>query len=175
MSMINSTVNWRAISQEISEIRRETKAVSTKNKHRNTINRERRAKRKALEQDGVDTSRMVSLKPLPLMFSVPEWVKRKIKCDADAKAVLSRRTPENWLSIIESKLIEPVRTRAACIVWWDYFSNRVVSEAWPHLNKFIDGHKIGVPDDIIADALVQIGYTRWQAFLRIIKQQDDNN
>ena len=64
-----------------------------------------------------------------------------------------------------------VQKPVARIVWWDYFSTRIVAERWPHLDKLIHCPNGEVLEEISSQemraALVKVGYTAEKAALRI--------
>jgi len=47
-----------------------------------------------------------------------------------------QRSPEEWLEAIQ-QVPENVRPYIANVVWWDFFSNNMVSKRWPHLDEYI--------------------------------------
>lgn len=56
----------------------------------------------------------------------------------------------------------PARWAAARIVWWDFFSNRLVGDRWPHLDRMLL-HRDEVEAGVLVDALVAVGYPRPRA------------
>jgi hypothetical protein len=77
-----------------------------------------------------------------------------------ARAVLNARGPKQWLSAIKSIRGPSVRIQAACVVWWDYFAHREVTERWPHLDEYVRAWK---PEMIfnqprLEAALLKVGY-----------------
>lgn len=85
-----------------------------------------------------------------------------------ARAVLNARTPDEWRSAIDAITDPNTRTQAACIVWWDYFASRLVSEAWPHLDEYRNAWKVEMLFDQpkLQSALLQIGYSPNDALTR---------
>lgn len=73
--------------------------------------------------------------------------------------------PEEWRRRLKL-LPAPQRIAVARIVWWDHFAERLFSERWPHLDGMIK-HRDEVPDDVLVDGLVAVGYERAHAVSRI--------
>lgn len=54
-----------------------------------------------------------------------------------ARVRLNRRKPEEWRMVIDAIADPILRTQAACIVWWDFFAHRDVTDRWNHLDDYI--------------------------------------
>lgn len=80
---------------------------------------------------------------------------------------LKRRSPQAWKCAVELIPDKIVRTRVACIVWWDYFAGRRYVDRWPHLDKYLDREFVPVQRDILSRALHAAGYSPWHATWRL--------
>jgi len=89
-----------------------------------------------------------------------------LKRESEAKKAMQELQPEQWLARIE-ELPNPVKTRAAWIVWWDFFSYRDVPDRWPHLDHLINAKCEPVTDGDLALALNILGYTPYSATARV--------
>ena len=80
------------------------------------------------------------------------------------------RTPEKWSQIVRT-IADPIeRVSVACIVWWDFFSQRIRDEGqpeWTHLNDLIDGFRDHAPIVKIVNALIDCGYHPFDAAVRV--------
>ena len=77
-----------------------------------------------------------------------------------ACVVLREKTPERWRTELDLLVENPeARTRAACLIWWDYFAHRPARYPWPHLNDLLAAPYVEVSDAEIAQALEQCGYS----------------
>ena len=87
--------------------------------------------------------------------------------DSKAYKALEKVRPSEWVRRIDG-LDEYLRDPVACILWWDFFSMRLVGERWPHLDKYLPFHEHPeIPTDAIVEALIAIGYPPSRAALRM--------
>lgn len=61
----------------------------------------------------------------------------------------------------------PARYACARIVWWEFFSMRLMPERWGHIDMMLR-RRDEVPDDVLVEALVQVGAPRAWAEKRVI-------
>ena len=97
------------------------------------------------------------------MSHKPKLTAREHKAKVAAKkkrAILNARCPEEWRSAIDTITDPSIKIQAACIVWWDYFAHREVSDRWPHLDECVQAWnvRIHVPQSQFEAALLSIGY-----------------
>ena len=80
------------------------------------------------------------------------------------------KTPEDWNTEIR-KIADPIaRSSVACIVWWDFFSQRVRSngqEQWTHLNDLLDDFREHPSVISVVNALIDCGYHPFDAVVRV--------
>ena len=105
------------------------------------------------------------------MSHKPKLTAREHKAKVAAKkkrAILNARSPEEWRSAIDTITDPNTRTQAACIVWWDYFAHREVSNRWPHLDEYLNAWNVAllIPPDALRAALMQVGYLEVDAVNR---------
>jgi len=93
------------------------------------------------------------------------------------KRQLIHRKPEQWRSLIASIKSKPYRIQAACIVWWDYFSN---NHKLPHPNFFTPlmqqwDSSVRLDPDLLSVTLQSIGYSPASAHQRadILRQANE--
>jgi hypothetical protein len=120
---------------------------------------------------GVHTSEKIKK---PKIDKTPQQVAKQ-----ETLRELEKRTPEEWEKLIEGIVNLEVRTRVACMVWWDYFSFREVAEKWPHLDKYLAlafpaGQTAEINPSVteIVRALESIGYANGLATSRACKVDD---
>ena len=97
------------------------------------------------------------------MSHKPKLTAREHKAKVAAKkkrAILNARSPEEWRSAIDVITDPSIKIQTACIVWWDYFAHRVVSNRWHHLDEYVQAWNvhIHVPQSQFEAALLSIGY-----------------
>jgi hypothetical protein len=74
--------------------------------------------------------------------------------------------PAEWVERLRA-VPTPARYAAARIVWWEFFSMRLVPVRWPHIDKLI-AHREEVHDKDLVEALIVVGAPRAWAERRII-------
>lgn len=87
------------------------------------------------------------------------------------KTLLSKElrevSPQEWVLRI-AKLPSKLHPVVSCIVWWDWFSERLVPDRWPHMDQYLPFREHDdIPAIEIIEALVQIGYPQRKAELRM--------
>ncbi len=75
-------------------------------------------------------------------------------------AILRSRSPVEWLKSIRRIKSRLCRTKAACIVWWDFFAERTGEDRWEHLDKYLRSWNVRqkVTPAQLEAALLSIGY-----------------
>lgn len=79
---------------------------------------------------------------------------------------LDMKPPEDWVKDIDKIPTIARRKKAACLIWWDYFSARNTSEAWPHLDKYLIMKLEPVENDDLYHDLLSCGYNKYKAWTR---------
>jgi hypothetical protein len=74
--------------------------------------------------------------------------------------------PAEWRARLMT-VTPPARYACARIVWWEFFSMRLVPVRWPHIDKMI-AHRDEVEDKALIEALITVGAPRAWAERRII-------
>jgi hypothetical protein len=97
---------------------------------------------------------------------------RVFDSEKTVKVKLNSRTRSAWLRKIESIDDLVVRTRAACIIWWDYFSNSKSYGKPSELEWFLGEGYQGIMDEevgdnLLADTLIKCDYTPSMAINRV--------
>ena len=59
---------------------------------------------------------------------------------------LKSKPPEQWRAQLDAVSDPDVRNRVACLIWWDFFGHRSVSNRWPHLDEFVSARYVPVSD-----------------------------
>ena len=77
-------------------------------------------------------------------------------------------SPQEWVLRI-AKLPKRLHAVISCIVWWDWFSERTVSERWNHMDQYLPfrEHDPDISVEELIEALVKIGYPQRKAELRM--------
>ena len=89
----------------------------------------------------------------------------KVKHEYETKQ-LKQIAPQEWVRRINT-LPAKIRDEAACIIWWDHFSGRLVGEAWSHLNGYLTKRFVSAPRIQLVNALIKCGYPEVYANKRI--------
>lgn len=109
-----------------------------------------------------------TIKPtLELPHKLAKWASDILLKERMNKATLKLKTPETWLEEIE-QLPSPVKERCACLIWWDYFGDKLKADRWPHLDKFLSVPFVLADEGEIAQGLHKCGYTPYAAKMRIM-------
>lgn len=96
------------------------------------------------------------------------------RTDAAWSRLAKARTPEEWRAYVDKIQNKVIQAKTACIIWWDHFGRRKVSEAWTHLDEFMkDGAWRGADNDLVCKELILIGYPEKMAERRVKEEQDD--
>jgi hypothetical protein len=93
-----------------------------------------------------------------------------LEMEASVKRSISLRSPEIWAEEIE-KLPESVRVAVACVVWWDFFGQRLSSERWGHLDKWTKAKYVPATQEELTRGLFAVGYSPWVATNRAQEDQ----
>jgi hypothetical protein len=109
---------------------------------------------------------------VPLKHALSASDRDIIRREAEAQAALRERTPEDWRARIDSIPAE-FRLALAQIVWWDYFSEREHTQAWPQLDEYVDrfwnrAHANDAPASVIKQYLAELGYTPYSVETRLL-------
>ena len=83
-----------------------------------------------------------------------------------AHAILRDRLPEEWVEQL-NKLPRTIRPIVARIVWWDWFSMRLVPVRWHHLDQYLTHCQTPPPDEEVIAGLVSVGYPVIRAKKRV--------
>ncbi len=79
--------------------------------------------------------------------------------------------PEQWRERVLGLPQGNLRRAAAAVVWWDFFSDRMSGQAWPHLDEWLGGKWLPAAQEPSRDelraALVAVGYTERRAQRRL--------
>jgi hypothetical protein len=110
-------------------------------------------------------------KRIPYAKTISKESRAIMKAETVSRRVLKDRAPEVWVAMIED-LEEPIKTRAAKIVWWDFFGNRFVSERWPHLDGYLNRPIEFVAHEDLVSALYKLGYSAYYATNRIDTEEE---
>jgi len=101
-------------------------------------------------------------------------MKKSHNTNRELPATLRKRTPEQWVELLEQIKDKTLKNKVGCLVWWDYFAQRTTKNAVPHFDVYRNGYEAGVnnqpDDDDLIKALDVIGYKN--AKKRVIKNQD---
>ena len=84
---------------------------------------------------------------------------------------LRNLTEQEWMNRI-LELPSKVQASIARIVWWDFWSNRLVSERWTLFDDFLKFDEREetdpIPSSVLADHLKEIGYPQYRISLRLM-------
>lgn len=88
-----------------------------------------------------------------------------LKSEAEIKRELTAREPEEWLRIIVT-FRGNLRTRLACLIWWDFYGIRTGKDRWDNLDPFLSAPHTDCCQDKLKDALLKCGYSETMATQR---------
>jgi hypothetical protein len=94
----------------------------------------------------------------------------KIRCRAELKL----RSPSEWKAILLTIPDQDIRTRVACIVWWDYFASRPYRRRWSHLDQYLRSPFVAVDHDALVAGLIQVGFVPPLAIARVHSVVDES-
>ncbi len=152
--------------KQMEQVRAHMDNIREKNAATIALNRDILRKHKLEYPDTIPRLSRVKNAPIhPMPLRAESWVKPLLERESQVLRDLKAKTPEAWAADI-GNLLPPVRNRVACLVWWDYFSHRNVTEAWPHLDKYIKCPFVNVPDEQVIRALHKVGYSPTEATRR---------
>lgn len=107
--------------------------------------------------------RRLPLVPLLRVHKVEAWARELKKRETEIRRALNDRSPQTWARKVEA-IQGKARQRVACIVWWDFFSDRPVKERMPHLDRFMACRLLGrATDEEVVAGLCKVGYSPWMA------------
>lgn len=101
-------------------------------------------------------------------LTISEEQKRLLNAEKFRVEALANISPENWRQRVES-LPEDLRVVVACVIWWDFFSQRTSADRWSELDSYTDLGLTKVPDvhpATLAAALITCGYSAYAASMR---------
>jgi hypothetical protein len=74
------------------------------------------------------------------------------------------RNPETWREEILTHATDAARLNLACVIWWDWFGQRLVSDRWNHLDDLVSAyHSRFTPRIDVSELLVKLGYPKHRA------------
>jgi len=112
-----------------------------------------------------DASLRNGLNRLP--FKPDKWVNPFILREEHHSRDLAKKGPKEWRAAVETIEDKGIRAAVARIVWWDFFSKRLIPNRWPHLDKYLDGDYVKLDKEILKCGLYQAGYSPWHAHQRL--------
>ena len=78
-----------------------------------------------------------------------------------------RVSPATWRALVDNVPAE-YQCEVAHIVWWDWFSGRLVAERWPHLDRYLKKPVWNKPtNEELVRGLMLCGYSHKHAVSRI--------
>ena len=89
-----------------------------------------------------------------------------------SKTTASRRSwgtsvsPTEWRERL-MRVNAPARYAAARIIWWEFFSERLIPVRWGHIDMLLK-NRTEVTDPVLVDALVEVGAPREWAERRVV-------
>ena len=158
---------WVRWCEELAWARSEQKRINKLNAPTTAANRVIRAKNRELlaKKRKRGSTPPVLHRLIQLPHRVCRDAARILKREDDAVELLYAKLPEMWRLEIDG-LEEPVKSRVACFVWWDYFGDQPYEQRWPHLDDLLQTRYIKVPREQQVCALIKLGYTPYMAIKR---------
>jgi len=94
------------------------------------------------------------------------WPNQHLKSDTQIKAELRQVKPDDWLIMIKA-FSEPLRTRLANLIWWDFCGERIGTERWHNLDLYLNAPHVDCDVDELKKALMYCGYSEQMATARV--------
>jgi hypothetical protein len=92
-------------------------------------------------------------------FEIAQWVALKLV------------TPEDWLQRVLS-LPERLQGPIARMIWWDFWSDKLVAERWKEFDRWLSFDKeeeeSPVETSVLAECLKTVGYPQYRIRMRLI-------
>jgi hypothetical protein len=89
-----------------------------------------------------------------------------LKSEQEIKRELAGREPSEWLSLI-LEFKEPLRTRLACLVWWDFYGIKQAKDRGGNLDHFLIAPHVDCDHDKLIKAMIYCGYSQSMAAHRL--------
>jgi len=105
---------------------------------------------------------------LPLPHPAPKWATDMVQMESITRAALNHRVPSEWTTVLKHVADINCRTRAACLIWWDFFASMDVIHRCKTFDSYITAPHVDVQDDDLCLALTVCGYTAKMAKKRIM-------
>lgn len=84
---------------------------------------------------------------------------------------LRKLTPDQWLEKVKA-LPEKAQGQIARMIWWDFWSERLVANRWAEFDHWLQfdskEETDPVPKDMIAKCLKEVGYPDYRIKLRLM-------
>lgn len=74
--------------------------------------------------------------------------------------------PAEWRQRL-MRVAAPARYAAARIIWWEFFSERLIPVRWGHIDMLLR-RRDEVPDEVLVEALIAVGAPREWAQKRVV-------
>jgi hypothetical protein len=89
-----------------------------------------------------------------------------LKSEQEIKRELAGRDPVEWLSLI-LEFKDPLRTRLACLVWWDFYGIKEAKNRSGNLDHFLLAPHVDCDQEKIIKAMIYCGYSESMAAHRL--------
>ena len=104
----------------------------------------------------------------------PTWAYDLVQGELRTRRELNARSPEDWLSLLADIVPDTdIRHNAALMVWWDFFSNRLVSRRTPAFDGFLAVPAAPVRKIDLCATMHRLGYSPSVAFYRTSSRCQD--
>ena len=149
-----------------------------KNRKIRDKNREIKARNQEIEENWAgakkDAPTLATIKTLKKPYSIKPSSRKIIEAERSIRETLRNKKPEEWARDVKKIKDKALRTRVACIVWWDYVSDRKYKDRQTHLDEYLNKPYIKVGSKLIAKGLHQCGYSPVMAESRVVVTEDDD-
>ena len=95
------------------------------------------------------------------------------KLEAEIKSCLMLRTQEQWLGVI-TQFRGNMRTRLACVIWWDFYGIRQAKKRWSNLDHFVKLPHVDCDTSKLRLNLIKCGYSDFMATIRAVNVHQTN-
>jgi len=154
--------------EEFKAARKKIHNIHKKNRPLRTKNAEIRIKNTEISKRNKENNTQEPLLPYYEYHQKPQDAVDLLQDQKKQCEALSKRTEVDWLNLIRQNFSGQIRSKIACIIFWDYAGNKIGKERWHSFDQYVSAAKnIDIHKNIKIQALYDLGYPAHTALNRI--------